>query len=244
MVRAVLGETLRRRRVQRGLELADVAAELGVPAKSVRALEWDRPDLVGAPGDADRIAHRYAAFLDLEVEMPAPAPLTVTAGTAATAPASKTKRALWWPILAALAPAVVIGVVYLLGRESDGESAREVDSQPRASAIASNPHPGVSGESEPQRAAPGGAKRPVNLVVTADRGGSWVEAHSDSASGPLLYQGTLENGRELRLAAQRIWLRLGAASNVSLALNGRVTPREFFGTVDVVVTTQGIKPSD
>jgi Helix-turn-helix domain len=236
----VLGKTLRRRRVQRRLKLSDVAAELGVPAKSLRALEWDRPDLVGGVGDPDRIAHRYAAFLGLEVETPAAAPAPVTA-PATSGP--KTKRALWLPMLAALAPAVVIGIVYVLGRAGEGEPAREVDRQPRASAIASNPDPGVSVDSVQQRAAPGRAKRTVSLVVTADRGGSWVEAHSGSASGPLLYQGTLENGRELRLAAQRIWLRLGAASNVSLVLNGRSTPRELFGTVDVVVTSQGIRPA-
>jgi hypothetical protein len=153
-------------------------------------------------------------------------------------------RALWLPVLAALAPAVVIAVVLVLGQTGDGESAREVEREPepRASATVSNPDPGVSVAPE-QPPAPTPRDRPVNLVLTADGGGSWVEAHSDSATGPLLFQGTLEPGRELRLVARRIWLRLGAATNVSLALNGRSTPNEFFGTVDVLVTPQGIRPA-
>jgi hypothetical protein len=59
----------------------------------------------------------------------------------------------------------------------------------------------------------------------------------------VLFQGTLQPGRELRLAARRIWLRLGAASNLSFTLNGRSTPAELFGTVDVLVTPQGIRPA-
>jgi MFS family permease len=62
-----LGETLRRRRLQRGLTIADAAAELGIPAKDLRAIEWDRGDLLGSPRDADRIERQYAAFLGLDV---------------------------------------------------------------------------------------------------------------------------------------------------------------------------------
>jgi protein-tyrosine phosphatase len=59
------GERLRRRRLQRGLTLADAAAELEIPAKSLRAIEWDRGDLLETPGDANRIEQQYAAFLGL-----------------------------------------------------------------------------------------------------------------------------------------------------------------------------------
>jgi transcriptional regulator with XRE-family HTH domain len=230
----VLGETLRKRRLQRGLDLADAAAELGLPAKSLRALEWDRPDLI--EGEADDVERRYAGFLGLEVELPA------TVAPAAPPAAPRQRRAVWLPLLAALAPVAVIGAVYVLSRTDDGESASEEDRQPQASSIASTPDPGVTVTSEATPApTPAPARRRVNLVLMADRGGSWVEAHSDSADGPLLFQGTLEEGRELHFAARRIWLRLGAASNVSLVLNGRSTPRELFGTVDVLVTPQGIR---
>jgi MFS family permease len=65
------GETLRKRRLERGLGIAEAAAALGVPAKSLRAIEWDRGDLLGSSHDVDRIARRYAAFLGLEVDTPA-----------------------------------------------------------------------------------------------------------------------------------------------------------------------------
>jgi cytoskeleton protein RodZ len=241
--------------VHRGLSLEEAAATLRVPAKSLRALEWDRPDLLGSPGQAYDLQARYAAFLGLarealtratEEEAPREAP-------PAAAPRWRLRRtptpALWLPMLAALAPAVVIVAVLVLGRTGEGESAADAVRGPRVSSI-STPENGVAVTSEKsvtvtsgKAPAPAPRRHRVNLVLTAEGGGSWVEAHSDSATGPLLFQGTLQSGRELRLAARRIWLRLGAASNLSLAVNGRATPSEFFGTVDVLVTPQGIEPA-
>jgi transcriptional regulator with XRE-family HTH domain len=112
-----LGETLRRRRLQRGLELADAAAELGVPAKSLRALEWDRRDLVGANGAGDQIERRYASFLGLDFGTPAvaaepavdPEP-AVALDTAAPRPSREVSRSEWLAPLAALGPPFVIAL--------------------------------------------------------------------------------------------------------------------------------------
>jgi transcriptional regulator with XRE-family HTH domain len=60
------GETFRRRRLERGVSLGEAAAELGIPASSLRAIEWDRSDLLSSPGDVERIAGRYGTFLDLD----------------------------------------------------------------------------------------------------------------------------------------------------------------------------------
>jgi hypothetical protein len=45
------------------LALDEAARALGIPAKALRAIEWDRRDLVGDAADADQIERRYAAFL-------------------------------------------------------------------------------------------------------------------------------------------------------------------------------------
>jgi Helix-turn-helix domain len=236
----VRGEELRNRRLQRELELADAAAELGVPAKSVRALEWDRPDLIGDEDEAERIGRRYAALLGLEKVEPAPAPVPAAPPPHAT----ERKPALWLPMLAALAPVAVIVVVYAVGKTGNGESAPQVDRG--ASSIVTNPEPSVAVEPPSEKvspAPPAPARSTVNLVIAAKESGSWVEAHSDSETGPVLFAGTVDTRREVRLSARKIWLRLGAANNLSLTLNGRPAPTELFGTVDVVVTSRGIQPA-
>jgi Domain of unknown function (DUF4115) len=72
------------------------------------------------------------------------------------------------------------------------------------------------------------------LILSATRGDCWVEVRAGSATGQALYAGTLTTGRSLRFNRPKLWLRLGAASNVDIVVNGRpssVPP----GTVELTV---------
>ena len=72
------------------------------------------------------------------------------------------------------------------------------------------------------------------MQIVAARGRSWVSAHVASATGRVLFEGTLDSGRSIAVAASRVWLRLGAAANVDIRVNGQ--PRTVpAGTVDVVL---------
>lgn len=61
------------------------------------------------------------------------------------------------------------------------------------------------------------------LILSASRGDCWVEVRAGSAAGEALYAGTLTTGRSLRFNQPRLWLRLGAASNVEIVVNGRLS---------------------
>jgi Domain of unknown function (DUF4115) len=146
-------------------------------------------------------------------------------------------------LLAGLVPLLVIALAYAFQELTggDSESGRQLGAEPRLSLTLATRGDSRATTSQ-DRPSPSG-KRRANLVITADGGESWVEAHSGSQGGPLLFQGTLTRGRILRLAAERIWVRLGAASNLSLELNGRRAPLELEGTLDVLVTPKGIRPA-
>lgn len=60
----------------------------------------------------------------------------------------------------------------------------------------------------------------MTLTVTATRGDCWVEVRAGSATGEALYAGTLASGSSLRFNRPKLWLRLGAASNVDVVVNG------------------------
>jgi hypothetical protein len=60
------GETLRLRRLARGMTLRDAAAATDIATKYLRALEWDRPDLVGSEHAAARARAAYAAAVGLD----------------------------------------------------------------------------------------------------------------------------------------------------------------------------------
>jgi hypothetical protein len=74
------------------------------------------------------------------------------------------------------------------------------------------------------------------MTITATRGDCWVEVRAGSASGNVLYAGTLAGGNTLRFNRPRLWLRLGAASNVDVVVNGRAAEVPS-GTVELLLPT-------
>jgi hypothetical protein len=96
------------------------------------------------------------------------------------------------------------------------------------------PSPPVSAPSRTRRA------EPAKVLLTAARGPCWLFAHLGSEQGKALYMGTLEQGRSLRLAGRRLWIRLGAPQNLDASVNAR--PVRLPGdTADVVVTAQAVQ---
>lgn len=91
------------------------------------------------------------------------------------------------------------------------------------------PPPATTTGRQPQ---PGDAR----LVVKASRGDSPLSVHADSEEGESLYDGVLIQGRSVSLFGKRLWIRLGAAENVDLTLDGRPVERLPAGSLDLVAT--------
>jgi hypothetical protein len=91
------------------------------------------------------------------------------------------------------------------------------------------PPPATTTGRQPQ---PGDAR----LVVRASRGDSLLSVHADSEEGESLYDGVLVQGRSISLFGPRLWIRLGAAENVDLTLDGRPVERLPAGQIDLVAT--------
>jgi hypothetical protein len=91
------------------------------------------------------------------------------------------------------------------------------------------PPPATTTGRQPQ---PGDAR----LVVKASRGDSLLSVHADSEAGESLYDGVLAQGRSVSLFGPRLWIRLGAAENVDLTLDGRPVERLPAGSIDLVAT--------
>jgi hypothetical protein len=113
------------------------------------------------------------------------------------------------------------------------DAAPEPSPAPQRAPASEPAPPGPQTISRPPPAAP---KRPAapTLTISATRGDCWVEVRAGSSSGEILYAGTLASGSSLRFKRDKVWLRLGAASNVDVHVNGRpstVPP----GTVELLL---------
>jgi hypothetical protein len=82
---------------------------------------------------------------------------------------------------------------------------------------------GAGGPVEPAAMRAGSKPRAVFADVRlAARGGScWLSVRRGSAAGNTIYEGTLVAGRRLHVRGQRLWMRLGAPSNLVARLDGR-----------------------
>lgn len=88
----------------------------------------------------------------------------------------------------------------------------------------------TAGNSIPARAA-----GTTVVVIAAARGDSWIEARSRSETGRVLYRGMIERGQTMRFQARLVWLRLAAASNLAVLVNGNPRPLPLTGTNDLVL---------
>ena len=142
---------------------------------------------------------------------------------------------LFW-FLAALGAMLLVALVLIVGgvipigpaEGPPGSPAAQSTTQPRATASIAEQVP----------APPSTSGEEVTVVVLAAvRGDSWFSARVGSESGRLLDERILMQGESVRLEAEQIWLSIGAAGNIEVTVNGE--PKEFSGTVSVVLPTPG-----
>ena len=82
----------------------------------------------------------------------------------------------------------------------------------------------------------------VRLIVTAKRGNCWLEVHSGSATGRILFQGTLERGQKKLFTGRKLWITLDRPESLSTILNGHTRLLPGGGVKTLIVTSRGIRP--
>jgi cytoskeleton protein RodZ len=230
-----IGNSLHEARLRRKLELSQVEHDTHIRAKYLMALEDERFDALPGTAYAKGFLRTYADYLGLdgpqfvdefnarlapEEELPAPAPVKVHG-----------RRSARTPLLLAVPVAAVVALVAWQLSTSGGHG--------RA---AFRPRPATHAQPPPRPAVhPTVAHRPhlARIVVVAARGPCWVAVHKGSATGPQVFERTLQPGERARFVAKLLWIRFGAPWNADATLNGK-SVRLPSMTADVVVTSTGM----
>jgi hypothetical protein len=132
--------------------------------------------------------------------------------------------------------AAALGLVVLNVLAWSGGLVDEVAPKPAPKRVAPPPEPPPPPPPppEPTVARRQNEPRSPSIVLTAVRGDCWLSVRVGAESGDVLYEGVLALGDSLRFKRQKLWLRLGAASNLEISVDGK--PAEVpAGTVDVVL---------
>jgi hypothetical protein len=146
---------------------------------------------------------------------------------------------VFWLVAAVAAAAFGVFLLVLGGVvpvESESGSAAQTEPQATTPPPAARPETlrRTAAGTSTGNAATRPARQLVTVVVTASRGDCWLSARVGSESGRVLDERVLLQGESVRLRATRVWLSLGAASNVDVLVDQE--PREVpAGTVAVVL---------
>jgi len=87
------------------------------------------------------------------------------------------------------------------------------------------------------------AAKSVRLLVKASRGSCWLQVHKTSATGPILFQGTLDQGQQQVFTARKLWITLDRPENLVTVLNGHTRRLPVGGVKTLIVTPRGIRPA-
>jgi Helix-turn-helix domain/RodZ C-terminal domain len=245
-----IGSKLREERVRRGLGIEEVEAETRIRAKYLRALEDERFEVL--PGDAYARAflRDYAEELGLDAQqlvdelnaISAPPEELVLAPRRTAGPLRSPwegrRRALGWALAVvvalALAVAAVLAVIGAGGGSGGGSTA--------ASSSATHPPPSQSSSGStapPTPPPPAPGARPALLALAAT-GPCWVEVRSGSASGRVLFVGTLQAGQVRHFGLAPVWVRVGAPWDLAVRVRGHRMPLPITTAGNVLVTASGI----
>jgi hypothetical protein len=218
---------------------APVAAVLRVLShrRSIGAAEPEDAERAG-PAEAEAVTEQRPAIVMAEEAHPEPAtPAPERPAEPRWRPAFPAlrigrRRTLLVGLVAVAVPAGIASASLMVAAR-DGQPAAALAPVPRE-----GPWPRPIGAVPAAREGVSAGRR-TSAVVQATRGDSWVEVREDSAEGMELYAGLLAHGRTVRARSDRVWLRLGAAANVDVRVNGeRVEP--LVGTIAVLLTPRGV----
>lgn len=242
-----IGNSLREARLRQGLDLPRIEADTKIRGKYLRALEEEHFDVLPGETYVKGFLRTYADYLGLDGQLYVDEfnSRFTTADEPLAAPSTRAPRRTR-PVesnfvvvaLAGIVAVTVLVVVGLAGLGGDGGEPADplVDTRPAATTGTQAP-PTTTAEQ-------GAAAQPrkANLILTAAHGDCWLSVRVGSASGKLLYQGTLEQGQTQRFAKwRRIWVEVGAPGNLRVKLNGRAVKKFPQSPAVVVVTAKGVR---
>ena len=233
-----IGNSLREARLRQHLEFPEIEQATKIRAKYLRALEDEQFDVLPAETYVKGFLRSYAEYLGLDGQLyvdeynsrfvvgeedPAPRPRR-------SAPPSRgsqvQSRVVLLTLLGIAAVTAIVIIAWNWGEPQKKEPVGLGTATPQTPAVVK----------------PAVAANTVRLIVKAKRGNCWLEVHSGSATGRIIFQGTLERGQRHVFNGNKLWITLDRPENLGTVLNGRSRILPGGGVKTLIVTSRGIRP--
>jgi cytoskeletal protein RodZ len=256
-----IGPSLREARTRRGFSSEDVQKAIRIRDRYLHALEEEKWELL--PGDAyvKGFLRTYAEYLGLNGNLYVDEYNSRFAHRddqslvpEAMAPVETARIGFLRPLAAIAAiVAVVAAVAAWQLRGSPTTPAAAGSSAPSSPSSHSSP-PAQSSTPPAKHHSATGTEHPATTTVTtaaasravlmATRGRVWMEVRAGSATGAILFEGILEQGKTLPVKlSPTVWMRVGAPWNLDVRIAGKIAPGMPHEASNVLITASGIAPA-
>jgi cytoskeleton protein RodZ len=244
-----IGTSLREARLRQGIELPRVEADTKIRSKYLRALEEERFDVLPAETYVKGFLRTYAEYLGLDGQLyvdefntrftRADEPFVPPSTPQRIRPRRMESNFIIAALAGIVAVTILVVVAWRVGSNETSTPGSLIGAQ------TSGETPATTGETTPPPAPPTPPATAqaslAKLVLSARDGDCWVQVRAGSVRGRLIYEGTLQQGQTQRFVRwKRLWLELGAPSNLAARLNGRSVDFPQQPSV-VIVTAKGLR---
>lgn len=243
-----IGNSLREARLRQGYELPRVEADTKIRAKYLRALEEERFEVLPGETYVKGFLRTYAEYLGLDGQLYVDEfnsrftreeePLTPPRPRRQAPSRSRAVESNF--VIVALAGIIAVTILVVVAWKFGSASPEPSTGIPPAVNTPTG-STGTSTQQEPVTRTPA-SKKKTRLVLYADAGDCWLRVRSKSATGKLLYEGTLQAGQTQRFVDdKRIWLQLGAPAYLKGTVNGERIRNMPKGPAIAVVKPEGLE---
>ena len=242
-----IGNSLREARLRQGYELPRVEADTKIRAKYLRALEEERFEVLPGETYVKGFLRTYAEYLGLdgqlyvdefnsrftreEEPLAPPRPPRQTSRSRAVE-----SNFVIVALAGIIAVTILVVVAWKFGSSGTETSTGPVVTPPADTSGTTTQTPPDTGSASPNKT------KKVRLVLYAEAGDCWLQVRSKSATGKLLYEGTLQAGQTQRFVdGKRIWMQLGAPAYLEGTVNGERIRNMPNGPAIAVVKPDGLE---
>jgi cytoskeletal protein RodZ len=246
-----IGNSLREARLRQGFELPRVEADTKIRAKYLRALEEEHFEVLPGETYVKGFLRTYSEYLGLdgqlyvdeynsrfarEEEFPVHSPAT-------RPPRARRMESNFVVVALAgiVAVTILVVVAWKFGSSGASTSANLLTGD-NPSATTTQETSTTTGTETRGTAPSQSVPRLAKLVLNAVGGDSWLQVRAGSATGELVYEGTLQQGQTQRFVKwKRLWIQLGAPAYLQAKLNGHRVQNFPTSPSIVVVTAKGAR---
>lgn len=233
-----IGNSLREARLRQGLDFPEIEQGTKIRGKYLRALEDEQFDVLPAQTYVKGFLRSYAEYLGLDGQLYVDE-YNSRFVVGEEEPQSRPRRSAP-PSSRGVQVQSRVVLLTLLGIVS--VTALVIVAWTRGEPQTVTPS-GLGTSKPPTHQTPAvpAAAQSVRLLVKASRGPCWLQVHKTSATGPILFQGTLDQGQKQLFTARRLWITLDRPENLVTVLNGHTSRLPVGGVKTLIVTPRGIR---